>query len=117
MGCYFSQKDMTRLILLDAHRLVNANIYRYTGGAKAPAFQVRTAEQDVFVFACASEAEYDRWIEELERAKAQGRTHGGRAGFGRAGSIFGGLFGAASNAASTAEASVSLPGSRGVSSS
>lgn len=75
--CYFSLKEDKRLVLFDAHQLSRAAVGRFQGGAREPAFTLRTRQdaQDhdgdagTGVFACESEAEYEAWMRAFEKSK------------------------------------------------
>lgn len=74
--CYFSFKENTRLVLLDANHLAHAKVVPCDGGYKEFAFQVMTkpdhddhkTEHDVNMFGCDSQAECDIWISTLDEA-------------------------------------------------
>lgn len=77
--CYFSLKEDKRLVLLDAHKISTSAIAPYTGGAREPAFVIRShpdhddedAAHDETVLATESAAEYDAWISAIERVKVE----------------------------------------------
>jgi hypothetical protein len=76
--CYFSRKEDKRLVLLDAHHLSTANVTRFDGGVKTPAFMIKTKpdhddhehdEHDTFIFGCESEDDYNLWVASYEQVK------------------------------------------------
>jgi len=76
--CYFSQRDDKKLVLVDSHKLHQAEIKRATGLAKENAFQVKCGFQDgdttegddsiIFTFAAASLEELKEWGKQLKSA-------------------------------------------------
>jgi len=71
--CYFSVKDSKRLVLLDSHKLHEAEIATVPGSAREHAFQIKcnsneTADEEghIFVFAAESAAALGDWLRYLK---------------------------------------------------
>jgi len=76
--CYFSQKEERRLVLEDGHRMAHVIITPFTNCARDHAFQLQlepeyahdcNQDPDFHVFACDTDADYEKWTHALEKMK------------------------------------------------
>jgi len=70
--CYFSYQESKRLVLLDCAQLSYAKIFKYEGGARPNAFEVRIKQEgdddnhDSVYFACETPDDYEQWTTKLQ---------------------------------------------------
>jgi len=75
--CYFSLKENSRLVLLDAQHICRSEISRVNDSARAHTFKVKAPSDDHehgeanMLFSCDSDEDYEQWIEKLKTVKVE----------------------------------------------